>query len=699
MLEVLGDTYEIVWWIPGTAMFTNARLLGVDSETEYIIKGDSIKPVIAQVCDEDRKIIHVIHHVYWDEYFYGLFLNNPDAIWAFHNAPFDINVLGDPRVDIPWMMDLLKSGRVVDTMIRFKLHELKRGKFNGTAKLDYAAKTLLNLIVEKREDIRFTFKQYEPDGVTQWRPTWDHIRYAAMDAAVTCKLHDFMPEPLPTEGSSLYGDIALYDIASTGMMVDEEVRVKLLGEHEAEAQVLLRKLDHAHWKPGDGSSKELQKRLAFFERIYGVELPRTAGKAAKKAHTDKNGKWQEARPAVPGQIQTTDEAVETFPDVCPFIVNYKKYKKLTKVISTYLKDNPRDEEGNVIEYTRIGTDGRVHPFFNGMVKTGRTSCSGPNIQNIPRKGGIRTIYKAKPGHVFFACDYSQAELAALAQHCYTSYGRSRMKEIINEGMDLHMWLGEKIYIWEGHSQEEWDALPKSDDEDPNFHGKKFYRQLSKALNFGKPGGLAAKTFLAYAKGYGVELTFEEAEALLEFWVSAFPEMEYHLSPPTDGQGSAKNKHTDEWETFGAYRGETITGRVRSKAGYCAACNYPFQGLVADGAKWAMWYLWLEGFRMVNFIHDEVIFELKEDEFLQEKILRIKQLMLYGMRLVLPDMPGLNADGALMRSWRKEAEELMHPVTGDTLIWEDCLEAGWINKEGELQIPEDRLYMVFPPKAA
>ena len=128
-------------------------------------------------------------------------------------------------------------------------------------------------------------------------------------------------------------------------------------------------------------------------------------------------------------------------------------------------------------------------------------------------------------------------------------------------------------------------------------------------------------------------------------------------------------------------------------------NTIVQGLVADGAKWAMWYLWLEGFRMVNFIHDEVIFELKEDEFLQEKLVRIKQLMLYGMRLVLPDMTGLQADGSLMRSWRKEAEELKHPVTGDTLIWEDCLEAGWINQEGELQIPEDRLHIGAPKKAA
>lgn len=113
----------------------------------------------------------------------------------------------------------------------------------------------------------------------------------------------------------------------------------------------------------------------------------------------------------------------------------------------------------------------------------------------------------------------------------------------------------------------------------------------------------------------------------------------------------------------------------------------------------MWYLWLEGFRMVNFIHDEVIFELREDDpQLHEKIARIKQIMLFGMRLVLPDVTGLNAEGSLMRCWRKEAEQLIHPTYGHTLIWEDCVAAGWITK-GELVIPEDELHVECPPRAA
>ncbi len=689
--------YEVQWWVPGMPIIREARILGVDTETVYIIKGDKIKPVVAQICDHDRRIIQVVHHVYFEHYFYELYLNNPDALWIFHNAPFDINVIGDPRIDIPWMLTLLKDNRVIDTMIRFKLHELRKGTFVGSSSLDFAAMKLLKVKVDKREDIRFTFRQVDDDG-NPWVPTWDHITYAAIDAAITCQLYEEMSGTYPTEEVSLFGDIALEDISNTGLLVDHEVRERLLKEHEDKAAAALHRLRDIHWTPGEGSQALMQEALANLERIYDVTLPRTSGSKKKPAYTDKDGKFHEEVPAKPGLIQLTDEALEALPDGQPLITLYKEYAKLTKVISTYLKDNSVDPEGNIL-YDRIGTDGRVHPFFNGMVKTGRTSCSAPNIQNVPRDGGIRTIYKARPGYLLFACDYSQAELCALAQHCYTTQGYSKMLEVINAGEDLHAWLGNKIFLREpGNTPEDWEKLPNKDREDPQgnvLRGKKFYRQLSKALNFGKPGGLAAKTFLAYAKGYGVSLTLEEAESLLEFWVESFPEMEKHLQPTGDGSAKKVNKSTGEEETFTVYRAETITGRVRSKASYCSACNYPFQGLVADGAKWAMWYLWLEGFRMVNFIHDEVIFELKEDDpELHTKIDRIKQLMLFGMRRVLPDITGLKAEGSLSRSWRKEAEELLHPTYGHTLIWEDCVNSGWIT-DGELDIPEHELHIRNP----
>src|SRR5262249_11263560 len=54
---------------------------------------------------------------------------------------------------------------------------------------------------------------------------------------------------------------------------------------------------------------------------------------------------------------------------------------------------------------------------------------------------------------------------------------------------------------------------------------------------------------------------------------------------------------------------TMTGRLRAAAKYTARHNTIFQGLAADGAKLALWKLWRADFRIVNFIHDEVLVEV------------------------------------------------------------------------------------------
>jgi DNA polymerase I-like protein with 3'-5' exonuclease and polymerase domains len=46
----------------------------------------------------------------------------------------------------------------------------------------------------------------------------------------------------------------------------------------------------------------------------------------------------------------------------------------------------------------------VHPRYTAFVRSGRTSCNRPNIQQIPRKGGFREIFKASPGYLMLAVD-------------------------------------------------------------------------------------------------------------------------------------------------------------------------------------------------------------------------------------------------------------------------------------------------------
>lgn len=168
-------------------------------------------------------------------------------------------------------------------------------------------------------------------------------------------------------------------------------------------------------------------------------------------------------------------------------------------------------------------------------------------QNIPRKHGVRGQYIPKPGHVFFACDYSQLELCTLAESCFTWYGKSVMRELINLGTDLHTWFGKEIDQVGLHTDKNVDI-----------------RTLAKCGSFGFPGGLGRQKFKIFAKtNYGVELTEDQCVQLKELWLKKFPEMAQHLKPPKDPEWPEK------------YIGRTTTGRLRHNCEYCASANYPF----------------------------------------------------------------------------------------------------------------------------
>lgn len=103
------------------------------------------------------------------------------------------------------------------------------------------------------------------------------------------------------------------------------------------------------------------------------------------------------------------------------------------------------------------------------------------------------MYIASPGYALVSCDYNQQELIALAQSCYSRFGYSLMRDLINHGIDIHGYMATTI---EGC----FKGLPKLNVEDPkllqeykdrmsNFkkdNPKRFkeLRQLSKALDFG-----------------------------------------------------------------------------------------------------------------------------------------------------------------------------------------------------------------------
>lgn len=292
---------------------------------------------------------------------------------------------------------------------------------------------------------------------------------------------------------------------------------------------------------------------------------------------------------------------------------------------------------------------------NALVDTGRTSWAGPNLQNPPRKGGIRECFIPRPGWVFCSVDYDTIELRALAQTCLELFGWSEMAAALRAGKDLHLDLAAEML---GITYDEAVARYKAGD--PVVEDA---RQGAKAANFGFPGGMGVDKFLATQadlikksptlKALSREDLHAWGRDLRDAWMRKWPEMrDYfsHVSKLTADTAPCRVVHP--W-----------SGRVRGGLDYCSAANGYFQGRTADGAKLALWRVCREMYleessplyqsRMGIFLHDEIFSEMPEN-LAHAAAARKVEIMKTAMAEVIPDVP-ITAGAVLMRRWYKGAK--------------------------------------------
>jgi len=262
--------------------------------------------------------------------------------------------------------------------------------------------------------------------------------------------------------------------------------------------------------------------------------------------------------------------------------------------------------------------------------------------------GIRECFVPRPGYVFAQADFDQLELRTLAQVCISLFGQSRLGELLNAGRDPHTALAADIL---GIPYEEAMANRKRQDVDAA-------RQVAKVANFGYPGGLGIQKLMLFArKTYKVILTERQTRQLKDQWFASLPEMKLYFDyvgqECNNDEGLARVVHL-------------FSGRIRGACTYTAACNSRFQGLGADAAKRALWRVSrasyaepdspLYGSRVVNFIHDEIISEVRDDAFAHDAAYELARLMVLGANEFLPDVPA-KTEPLLMRHWSKDAKAL------------------------------------------
>ena len=581
---------------------------------------------------------------------------------VYANAPYDLGVFGAkwPAL-IPALFEALDDGRIHDVQTNEKLLDLARGTFR----------------FEEDEDGIIHAKGYALADITERR-----LGKVLEKDLYRMRYHDFWDKPCSAwpQGAR---DYAIGDATATLAIWEQQQRLKQYTE-DAAAQV------RAHWalhlmscwgmKTDSAAVDRLERRVKdeideIREGLVDDKLVRPDGtrdtKAAVRRMVEVMGK--DAILTTKGQEMQREVALQRAADEGRFVsvsedaammsgdatlLRYSKYTKLRNLLRGSIKD------------LRRGETVPIQTRFQVLMETGRTSSAGPNLQNLRRAPGVRECFIPRAGKVIVACDYSSAELHTLAQVCLDQFGESKLAEALNNGTDVHLWVGAQIL---GIPYDEAQLRLKAGDEEMAEA-----RQLAKAANFGFPGGCSAKRFVGIAFSYGVDIDIRDAEKLRALWFASWPEMRLffdHVSECQDGNG---------WH----YVKQPRVPRLRSRCSWTSACNSNFQELCADGAKAAAYEVakeqfvpvWMKtesglicansplyGSRSILFIHDEILAECPEANA-HEVGMRLSFVMEREFNKFVPDVP-VTAIPTVMRRWSKKAKQV-RDADGRLIPWEE-----------------------------
>jgi DNA polymerase I len=497
--------------------------------------------------------------------------------WLAHNAVFDLGWLQEHEI--------YPEGEVLCTMLASRI--LTNGLPNLKHGLQHVVKRYLKLEISKEEQR------------SDWSGDLTHnqLDYAAYDVELLTQLDGPINQRM-AEGNlhkawflECKALPTMAQLWRTGMPFQrdelEHLHQDLAADNERLGEAFIDTLDEAlpegkklprdpdgtfnlRSKP-EGSVREGTKKQAGFNLNSPKQLLDVFTTLIGAVPVDNTGKPSASRAAL-------REYVGDHRVVAEYLA-WKRVEKRRQMVEALLK--------------HLGSTGFIKASYMQLgADTGRMSCIGPNLQQIPRDSRFRACVKAPAGWKLVVADYAQMELRLAAAEAEDPL----MIRAFQDGLDLHTVTAMQIY---GVSEDEVT---------------KEMRQISKSANFGLLYGSGARGLRNYAAGMGVQMDLAEAGEIR----AKFHAVYTGISRWQRENAAQANRHRSDAairiRNSGLRRilpGDYNSLTVRS--------NTPIQGAGAAVLKRTLGKLWPllkadgeEVVRIAGVVHDEVILLVREE---------------------------------------------------------------------------------------
>ncbi len=398
-------------------------------------------------------------------------------------------------------------------------------------------------------------------------------RYAAEDADVTLRLWRRFKPRLPYEQATTVYEMVdrplvrvIADMEIAGIKVDAAVLARLSEEFSGRIATLEGEIHElAGTKFTIGSPKQLGDVLFVTMGIKGGRKGKSGVYSTDVNELERIAADKDS----PGAV---------------IAARVLDWRQLSKLKSTYT---------DALQAQINPATGRVHTSYSLTgAQTGRLSSTDPNLQNIPIRTEIgrqiRDAFVAEPGNVILAADYSQIELR-LAAHIADV---PQLRDAFAAGHDIHAMTAQELF--------------GTVDRDT--------RGRAKTINFAILYGISR-----WGLAGRLDVSADEAQSMIDRYFDRFPGINRYIAETTEAVRASGFTTT----LFGR---KTHFPRIRSKVQHerqgaeRAAINAPIQGTSADIIKRAMTRMGpalidagLPDVRMLLQVHDELVFELPQDQ--------------------------------------------------------------------------------------